>query len=999
MSTSSLVLILNTHMPHVLGQGSLFDQPESWLFEALTETYIPLFRLLSHWEPRRFSGTLVLSFTPCLVHQLLACKERYLGYLRLLERIAHHEMERTASLEAYNRFEKREQRLSDEDLHRLQRSARFYLQRVEDSIAFVEENNLGETLRSFARAQTPGIELWTSSPHHNYLPFFTADTAERFIARGVEEFQQVFGRAPDGFWLPECAFYPGLEPLLRRQGIHRIALSLPSIDVSEPPGASGIYRMEDLDVLVNDHRLSMHLWQSPEKTLPAHPSYREFFRDMGFDVVPEYFERLGIELPARRRGKCWTGIKYHAISGTDVPLGDKRIYDIEAARLQAQHHVATFSDLLERHRHLAHDHQTFVLAFDTELFGHWWHEGVWWLAELLQPEPALAATEHVTLRGAALAPAEPPQLPKLYYSTWGKDFYSEHWLTHNNCWMYALVKLVEANLPGPADADVWRRFERLSGSDLLFQYVDPSQQALVGDLFVTLFTDLIGRLTLTTPELLTAFPVDPFKCLLVHVTPNAAASPPQFHLRMVAPQEREGRRREALLEPEVRTVAGYHVYFQYFLVRPELDYQLRVDGVAHPFYFRMPDFGIPRLITGDLKIRSKYDLEKLTLKLDEIWERIDLPVVEAPVRQSRHVHTREALQSILGGRSAAVFKYNKEGYALVRFRDLALAPPAVVFDDTIAADDAASYLHAPGTSIPVTRDLEDIERRAFDALILTSSLNFPSEIEYVRRLVREAVRRQIPVLSLYDDVLCYDFLDEGADTTHFYRVAFPEPDTAVVAPPARYQASNLLGVFGTDTVQGKFTTQIYLREALRRHLRVKHHATEPTGILLGADTAGARMLKADAAQRLAFDRRLMLGLVESCDLVVTGGQNGLLYIPPGGERAGNPSTFIYETFLPHLIVLTVSVETEPAEVQRTIEYLRELAARHEVPCKIVGLAMMGGRKLHGSRWTETYFIGVQDEVLEAARRRLEQETGLAVHAIPESVEALAQAVLRHLRDP
>src|SRR5687768_5867613 len=86
-------LLLNTHMPQVLGQGPLFDEPENWLFEALTETYIPLFRMLERGAGRRFPGRIILSFTPCLLHQLEACGERYVGYLRILQRIATFELE------------------------------------------------------------------------------------------------------------------------------------------------------------------------------------------------------------------------------------------------------------------------------------------------------------------------------------------------------------------------------------------------------------------------------------------------------------------------------------------------------------------------------------------------------------------------------------------------------------------------------------------------------------------------------------------------------------------------------------------------------------------------------------------------------------------------------------------------------------------------------------------------------------------------------------------
>jgi 1,4-alpha-glucan branching enzyme len=906
-------------------------------------------------------------------------------------------LERTSRLELYNRYEKYPQPLSEEALRQLHRTAGMYLRRVEDSLAFLREHSLREVLGQLGRSRLPGVQLWTSCPQHNFLPFFEPASADRFVARGVESFQEVFGREPDGFWLPECAFQPGLERVLTRHGVRRTALSLHGIGAYQPQDPSGVYRHEDLEVLVHDYRIGLHLWKSPEATFPAHPVYREFFRDMGFDVIPEYFDELGVSLPSHKRGHVWTGLKYHAVSGQKVGLGEKALYDEDAARAQVPHHVRAFWELLESRRSLVQDGQTFVLAFDTELFGHWWHEGIEWLEGVMQPEVPPEASVTV-----APQPPPPPSLPRLYYSTWGRDFYSEHWLTPSNSWMYALIKLVEAHLPEPVSEEareLWRRFEVFSGSDLLFMMPDSSQRERARSLFLARYEDVVAGLPTFTPELLAAFPVDPFKCLLVHVTQATTGTAPPFQLRRLSREDsRMERPREITLEPEVIDVAGLRVCFQYFLLHPQGRYALSVEGSERRHLFQMPDYGVPLLIAQDARAYPKYDPEALYRKLGEIWQGDErLPIQATPTLRSRHVYTHQALAEVLGGKRAAVFKYNKEGYALLRFRAQALAPVSAVFDDTVSLHDAGAYIQAGAMSVPVSSDPADIARAEFDAVIFTCSLNFESEVPHVRALLEVATRRKLPVVSLYDDILYYDLFDGlEVDPTLFYRVAVPEHETGSVQGPADYRPRNLLGVFGTDTVQGKFTTQIYLREALARHVRVRHHSTEPTGILLGADTGYSRVVRAESAQRLAFERGLMAKLTEGCDLVITGGQNGLLYTPPGGDRRSNASTFIYETFLPRLVVLTVSVDTAAEEVLATREYLETLAREHGVPCAVVGLAMMGGRKLHGSRWTETWFLGVRDEVLEEARQRLEQHTGLRVYAIPEEADALAQAVLTHL---
>jgi 1,4-alpha-glucan branching enzyme len=65
-----------------------------------------------------------------------------------------------------------------------------------------------------------------------------------------------------------------------------------------------------------------------------------------------------------------------------------------------------------------------VAAFDTELFGHWWHEGPAWLAAVLRALPE-AGVRVTTLRGALADPGlvgEPVALPE---SSWGsgKDWH------------------------------------------------------------------------------------------------------------------------------------------------------------------------------------------------------------------------------------------------------------------------------------------------------------------------------------------------------------------------------------------------------------------------------------------------------------------------------------------------------------------------------------------------------------------------------------------------
>ena len=384
---TELTIILNTHMPYVLGKDALFSEPENWLFEAITETYIPLFSILSQWRAEQFEGKkIILSMTPCLVEQLLHCRERYIQYLEILHKIAQFEVERSQNKSLFNQYQKNPQDLSSEQLNLLNKSSQAYVQRINQALKFMADHDLMDFLKKLLTNKLTHVELWTSSPNHNFLPFFKQQTSDHFVQRGVELFENTFDRKPDGFWLPECAYMPGVENSLLKAGISKTAMALNAIEPYHSNLKSGIYQYNDLQVLIHDFRIAMNIWQAPSDTLPSNPVYREFYRDIGHDVRPEYFDNLGIVLP-KQNGQTkavWTGIKHFAGSGSEIPLGAKRIYDIDAARQQARQDVPTFLSILDNSRDLVYDQKNFILAFDTELFGHWWHEGLWWLENLLQ---------------------------------------------------------------------------------------------------------------------------------------------------------------------------------------------------------------------------------------------------------------------------------------------------------------------------------------------------------------------------------------------------------------------------------------------------------------------------------------------------------------------------------------------------------------------------------------------------------------------------------------
>jgi 1,4-alpha-glucan branching enzyme len=268
-------------------------------------------------------------------------------------------------------------------------------------------------------------------------------------------------------------------------------------------------------------------------------------------------------------------------------------------------------------------------------------------------------------------------------------------------------------------------------------------------------------------------------------------------------------------------------------------------------------------------------------------------------------------------------------------------------------------------------------------------------VEYFKALMHHAIQNKIPVLSLYDDALQYDvFGDKDVDEKNFYRIGLPcqetIPETALIPQKT---PKNILAVFGTDTVQGKFTTQLYLREALKKHMRIAHWATEPTGCLLGAEIGYSRTDDSITAKdRIALERTSIKELAERFDIVITGGQNSIIFAAHDGTKEDNVSTLIFDTLLPRHIVLTVSVDTSIKQIEDSIAYVAELAEKYEITSRVIALAMMGGRKIRGSRWTETYFAPVDTATVVTARKKLQDAFGLPLYVIPDEVDGLAKQI-------
>jgi 1,4-alpha-glucan branching enzyme len=206
----------------------------------------------------------------------------------------------------------------------LERSAERYA-RAADAL-----EGRGDLLSAFAPHVT-----WTSAATHPVLPLLATDTGVRLqLETGIAAHRARFGVWGGGLWLPECAYAPWLDEPLAEAGVHAACVDFTDLGLDRP------LRTAAGPLLVPIDRATIELVWS-ERGYPSRPPYRDSH------ALTEY------------RHRPW------AIGGA--------VYDQAAAERRAR---ADARDFVQRARG--------VCALDTELLGHFWHEGPAWLAAVIE---------------------------------------------------------------------------------------------------------------------------------------------------------------------------------------------------------------------------------------------------------------------------------------------------------------------------------------------------------------------------------------------------------------------------------------------------------------------------------------------------------------------------------------------------------------------------------------------------------------------------------------
>ncbi len=423
MEKGFLSLVLHAHLPFVRHPEHEYFLEESWLYEAITETYVPLIHMFEGFDRDSVPFRITMSLTPPLISMLRdeLLQDRYLRHLDKLIELANKEVERT-------RFQPIFQDIA---LH-------YYWQftRTKDTFLNHYKRDLVAAFKGF---QDRGhLEIITCGATHGFLPLITRSesVARAQVQTAVRQYEEVFGRAPLGIWLPECGYFPGVDKVLKEVGIKYFLTDTHGILHASPRPKFGvfapIYCPSGVAAFARDVESSKQVWSAVEG-YPGDADYREFYRDIGFDLDYEYIKPYITPDGLRVN----TGIKYYRITGdTDSKEPYVRAWALEKAASHAGNFMFNREKQIEYLYDLLGRKPMVIAPYDAELYGHWWYEGPEFLNFLIRK----MAFDQKTVRLATpsdylkVYPVNQVSTPSL--SSWGWKGYCETWLSGSNHWIY-----------------------------------------------------------------------------------------------------------------------------------------------------------------------------------------------------------------------------------------------------------------------------------------------------------------------------------------------------------------------------------------------------------------------------------------------------------------------------------------------------------------------------------------------------------------------------------
>ena len=427
MPTGYFSLILHAHLPFVRHPEYPAFLEEDWLYEAITEVYLPLIFIFQSLHESGVKPRLAMNVSPPLCEMLTdpLLQERYTHHLENLVELANKELRRTKS-EAAEFYD----------------AAKMYADNLAASLDLWNNRYKRNLITAFRELQDAGvIEIITCCATHGFMPLISTHEARRAqVEIAVMNYKKHFHRSPRGIWLAECAYEPGIEVLLKLAGIEYFVSDTHAILYGDPRPRYGVHAPvvtpNGTAVFARDLETSQQVW-SAEVGYPGNVAYREFYRDIGWDAPLDYI-RPYLDADANRKH---LGLKYHRITGRDVPQNMKQPYVPAAARERASRDASHFIGERIKQAHLLREtfegHPPLVVSpYDAELYGHWWFEGPQFIDFFFKKIHFDQNEIECITPGDFLDSGLAVQVQQPTASSWGENGYYKVWINEANSWMY-----------------------------------------------------------------------------------------------------------------------------------------------------------------------------------------------------------------------------------------------------------------------------------------------------------------------------------------------------------------------------------------------------------------------------------------------------------------------------------------------------------------------------------------------------------------------------------
>jgi 1,4-alpha-glucan branching enzyme len=455
------VLGLHSHLPYVLNHGR-WPHGSDWISEAAVDTYLPLLDALTALADEDIPAPVTLGITPILANQLASPV-----FEAELRQFLHQRLEACDEAESAMR--------NTYDAHLIP-VIQFWRDRFSRLLELYDALD-SDIIGAFRRLQDDGrIELITSAATHGFLPLLQRDESIRFqLTVGRDEHLRLFGQRAAGLWMPECAYrpagawqpLPSARPYRYREGLesHLIEHDVRYVFVDAHLAQAGLPLGVYGELPTTPHEMIQAQRRVRASQMPRSPYRPYWIGHHGKKIAPRALirdPRSSMQVWSRHGGypgdgaylefhkiRYPGGLKLWRVTADTAGLGDKLAYAPDEANSQVLRHAKHFARLLGRVGDTIQRAGSELIAvpFDTELFGHWWFEGVDFVEELYRQIDLQGGVRPLTA-SAHLNNARADVALNLSAGSWGKDGDWSMWLNSQTNWTWEKL--------WPLEEEFWR---------------------------------------------------------------------------------------------------------------------------------------------------------------------------------------------------------------------------------------------------------------------------------------------------------------------------------------------------------------------------------------------------------------------------------------------------------------------------------------------------------------------------------------------------------------